>query len=915
MDSYKISVILPVYNVEKYLSGCLESLVSQDFSGLEIVAVDDGSTDKSPEILRDFQRRHPQKLFIHTTENRGVSCARNYGFSKSRGKYIWFVDSDDQVEPDACRRLYEKAETDGNDLVIFSYYNVDPSTGEKKPFSISTQSQNFQVSQKPCELPLISPYPWIKFIRRSLFQGLAFPPGIRFEDLPVAYLLAAKARSIGVLWEPLYDYRKNVGFLASLTPSTLDIQKSVEYLAESMKDLGLFHTYERELEFITVRHFFFRFWKLLTNYEKDKKELKLAVVNQLWDYLEDHHPHWRQNPYVRYFLPAHLYRMLYFYGSRQELISFVHACDKMEPEEQKAWINAYKASHRPSRQISGPQLLQRESAGREAFLRARQRKGPQGGQVFLLSSEAAGPGSALIFLLKAIWKERPDTAFTLSLKKEDAEGWDAALRQQMPGVHLTLTEPDTPDFGRALALCGLLLADGPLPSYFYKAKGQTLLFLGTESILPLTEADHEGSCADVGLWQHTLLTADLQVFSSPQLREGYLQAAEIPGLCRVPYLILGGGAQSSSQEDIPTREELLSSLGLSPDTQLLLCSQSDSGGDGQRRRDFLAGLCRLDHELSSSQVLLLEEDPQDPVDWSGFRRIRPLPRGCTLYDLLPFCQAFLTDCHPLALALQEGDVPVLRLLPGEEDPHQDAFSQREIPCFHSVPQLGKALSRLPQACGRSGTFGILHTLRTAGLVALDGILPSPLPLSATGPKRVLYYTGRKLGAQAVQEFARYAARFPHVEFWLAYNDLKSPGAKKALKSLPPGSHPLPLRPAGCRRILWKGAGLLTGRLGLGNLCPFDSLLLAGQEEYRQLLGHTLFDQVVITAQDGLRETAALIAASPGVVYVFDSFQPERYQSSRSYRSRLAFLCRMLKDAQLEKLPPQLSQAMNKGKGL
>ena len=106
MKPFKVSIIVPVYNVEKYLSACLESLAAQTLEEVEIVAVNDGSTDGSLAVLKQFKDRYPEKLFIYTTENHGVSHARNLGFSKARGEFVWFVDSDDYVEPDACELLY-----------------------------------------------------------------------------------------------------------------------------------------------------------------------------------------------------------------------------------------------------------------------------------------------------------------------------------------------------------------------------------------------------------------------------------------------------------------------------------------------------------------------------------------------------------------------------------------------------------------------------------------------------------------------------------------------------------------------------------------------------------------------------------------------------------------------------------------
>ena len=367
MKSFKVSIILPVYNVEKYLSTCLDSLLAQTLEEIEIVAVNDGSTDGSLQILQAYQSLNPEKLFTFSTENHGVSRARNYGFAHSHGEYVWFVDSDDFVEPDACRLLYEKATADGNDLVLFRYYNVDSETGIRKEYIASCHNQNFRVADKPYELPAISPYPWIKFIHRDLFNGLCFPEGIRFEDLPVAYLLAVKARSIGYVDQCFYNYRKNVGFLSRLTPSTLHIRNAIIFMKEEMEKLGLFEQYQTELDFIAVRHFFYRFWKLLTNYETDQKELKLQLINELFDYMESNIPDWENNHYVRYSLPPHIGRLLCLYGSRQEMISFIEACNGMTVQQQKAWIKDYKLSHKTSPSYQPAEMIHREKTSSQFY--------------------------------------------------------------------------------------------------------------------------------------------------------------------------------------------------------------------------------------------------------------------------------------------------------------------------------------------------------------------------------------------------------------------------------------------------------------------------------------------------------------------------------------------------------------------
>ena len=109
-----------------------------------------------------------------------------------------------------------------------------------------------------------------------------------------------------------------------------------------------------------MRHFFYRFWKLLTNYETDQKELKLQLINELFDYMESNIPDWENNHYVRYSLPPHIGRLLCLYGSRQEMISFVEACNGMTVQQQKAWIKDYKLSHKTSPSYQPAEMIHRE---------------------------------------------------------------------------------------------------------------------------------------------------------------------------------------------------------------------------------------------------------------------------------------------------------------------------------------------------------------------------------------------------------------------------------------------------------------------------------------------------------------------------------------------------------------------------
>lgn len=121
----KVSVIVPVYNVEKYLERCLNSLVNQTLQDIQIIVVNDGSPDNSQEIIDRFEKEYPDKLKGYIKENGGLSDARNYGMQFVEGEYVAFVDSDDYVDETMYEKLYNKAIEEDSELVVCGYYKVN----------------------------------------------------------------------------------------------------------------------------------------------------------------------------------------------------------------------------------------------------------------------------------------------------------------------------------------------------------------------------------------------------------------------------------------------------------------------------------------------------------------------------------------------------------------------------------------------------------------------------------------------------------------------------------------------------------------------------------------------------------------------------------------------------------------------
>lgn len=936
MKSFKVSIILPVYNVEKYLSTCLDSLLAQTLEEIEIVAVNDGSTDGSLQILQAYQSLNPEKLFTFSTENHGVSRARNYGFAHSHGEYVWFVDSDDFVEPDACRLLYEKATADGNDLVLFRYYNVDSETGIRKEYIASCHNQNFRVADKPYELPAISPYPWIKFIHRDLFNGLCFPEGIRFEDLPVAYLLAVKARSIGYVDQCFYNYRKNVGFLSRLTPSTLHIRNAIIFMKEEMEKLGLFEQYQTELDFIAVRHFFYRFWKLLTNYETDQKELKLQLINELFDYMESNIPDWENNHYVRYSLPPHIGRLLCLYGSRQEMISFIEACNGMTVQQQKAWIKDYKLSHKTSPSYQPAEMIHREKTSSQFYGFAYTGSlAPDPEQILLEASRGKEIPTWILKLLVHLLRNFGEHQIIVSLTQEKHALFQALLNRYLSdstalSENITLVCPDSEEYGKALALSGYVITDGPLPYYFRKEEGQFVLLYCGHNLYPETVLNTPDSTADTGLWQHTMFMADCLYFNNVQNRDIYLQECMTANICKTPYII-GSSTHIPVIPNESHREKLRRSLQMDSMQTILyapLLPGSYIADTEQAFRNFMAALYIFDCELSDHQVLYLHLDHEREIDFSEFRHIKEMPKDFDVPDFAAACDIFISDYHNALSAKFSTGTQIIRFLCGTFWNQEDEFFP-EYPAFDNVPELVRYIGQLDLGSGETPASEESPQYLLSDIVdsLLNGRpLPYYTPPAAsddTPPRtRVLFFTGRKLSQNLVRDFNALAAQAPEKEFWLAYNDFRNTDSAKYLAQLSPDCSSLPLKPDPEKGNRWKLAGVLTSRMGLFSFYPLSHILALGKEEYKKCMGETRFDEVVITSTDSIKTVATLLAAAPKASYTFDTFNPERYSTSRPYRHQIAFLCRMLKDTGSLELPAELtglkltqSSGKNKDKGM
>lgn len=293
----KLSVIVPVYNTERYLRKCLDSILAQTFTDYEIIIVNDASPDQSQVIIDEYMQVHSCITCIKKP-NGGISDARNAGLKIAGGEYISFIDSDDYIREDMFEKMIKKAESEDFDLVCcdMDYIFED---GKTKTVSshIESDLRDFEAIKE--SMTRIYPAPWNKIYHRRLFDhGVRFTKGVWYEDMEFIYRLYPYIKSIGTIKEPFNQYVQHPGAITYTYDERLfDYIKNWQHILSDYEKLGLMASYHDELEFSCVRYLYATFIKRAANYS-DKKLFDQAV-DKAMAMIHERFPDYKKNKYFK----------------------------------------------------------------------------------------------------------------------------------------------------------------------------------------------------------------------------------------------------------------------------------------------------------------------------------------------------------------------------------------------------------------------------------------------------------------------------------------------------------------------------------------------------------------------------------------------------------------------------------------
>lgn len=255
-ENIKITVIIPVYNVEAYIRRCLDSVVNQSFFNIEIICIDDKSTDNSLNIIKEYCQRDNRIKCIENKINRGLSYTRNVGIKASIGEYVFFLDSDDTISNDALEKLYKIVSIKNFQMVFFDFINCYVSEHLKSHLNYKNKNRTSLEGEwtgpelfiKMVENCDMQPQAWLKLYNREflLCNGLFFHEGIMHEDIPYAVKAMFMADKVYFTGDKLYEWWHREDSITTAKTSIAHIEGRIKGIVEIIEFMDCIELSERE---------------------------------------------------------------------------------------------------------------------------------------------------------------------------------------------------------------------------------------------------------------------------------------------------------------------------------------------------------------------------------------------------------------------------------------------------------------------------------------------------------------------------------------------------------------------------------------------------------------------------------------------------------------------------------------------
>ena len=335
MAKVKVSIVVPIYNLEEFVPRCLDALVNQTLEDIEILCDDDGSKDSAPQIIEDYKSRYPDKVKTFHKENGGEWSARTYGLKQATGEYVGFIDSDDVPELTWAEKLYEAATKNDADIAFSGYDRVDLDSGK----TVSTEMTQYGTMNKDVDwdddfIVYANPSLWNKIYRRELVKDSEFLPFRGCNDtlfLIKSYMDGAKRLTF--IPDVLYHYYlRSSSQIHSLNLKDIaNLEKYLLVMKDYLNKIGKFDEYIDTYSNMAFVHLAIS-WAFMLSYDKSVKMTK--ELKNITKYLNENFPKWRNSKLysIKHCFPK---------GPKYILIWGVHLVYKLNIPIVYIWLNRF----------------------------------------------------------------------------------------------------------------------------------------------------------------------------------------------------------------------------------------------------------------------------------------------------------------------------------------------------------------------------------------------------------------------------------------------------------------------------------------------------------------------------------------------------------------------------------------------
>ena len=628
----KISVIVPVYNSEEFIERCIKSIINQTLKDIEIILINDGSTDKSQEIIERYKNEYPNIIKAKKIKNSGAANARNVGLTLAEGEYIGFLDSDDYIDEKMYEKMYNKACKESADIVVSAYFVENKKN--IRAYQLGHMEQyGKSIKENPDIFVYGVPYLWNKIFRRKIIEEkIKFSNNIKiFEDLEIVYKAYIKANKISKVDEPLYYYVKEnpESLTAKFSEKFFDIFSAIKGLKEFCKQNRCYYELKDYILFIALNHIYIRCnMRVNTNQYK----MKINYINSAFDFLNKEFPDWEQHQY--YFEIKRKNKKKYtskLYWKRNTLIKMLRI-DIILKKYRKIKRKIKKYNN-----IGGKYIKYYKTM-------------PINEKLILIDSQHGNDiNGNMFYIIKELCTniEYREYKIWLGVSKKRKKEFERKIEfYNLTEVNLVVNE--TKKYMKLLASAKFLFTDTSFNPYFIKKDGQ--IYLNTWHGTPLktlgrsTKKDFEG----IANLQKNFVVADYLLYPSEYMMTNMINDYMLENVAKNKVLLAGYPRNAVFLND-DRREKVREELNLKGKEVIAYMPTWRGTLSKKNTKEYIEVLKKyldiISKNLNTNQILYVNVHPyiKDYIEFKNFNNILAFPSEYETYDFLNVCDILITD--------------------------------------------------------------------------------------------------------------------------------------------------------------------------------------------------------------------------------------------------------------------------------